>query len=167
MAMSMASGGGRRRRGSRRHGGASAGRMSDINVTPFVDVMLVLLIVFMVAAPLLTVGVPIDLPKTAANPLNEDKEPLNVTVAADGKIYLQDTETPEAEIVPRLLAISANGYDQRIYLRGDKTVDYGRIMEVMTLLNTSGFTRIGLVTDPVPGGKKAAPEKAPTRGTGK
>ena len=162
MGMSTASGGGRKRRGSRRHGGASAGRMSDINVTPFVDVMLVLLIVFMVAAPLLTVGVPIDLPKTSANPLSEDREPLNVTVAADGKIYLQDTETLEAEIIPRLLAISSNGYDQRIFLRGDKTVDYGRIMEVMTLLNTAGFTRIGLVTEPVPGGKKPAP----TRGSG-
>lgn len=165
MAMSMA-GGGRHRRGSRRRGGASAGRMSDINVTPFVDVMLVLLIVFMVAAPLLTVGVPIDLPKTAANPLNEDREPLNVTVASDGKIYLQETETPEDQIVPRLLAISSNGYDQRIYLRGDKTVDYGRIMEVMTLLNTSGFTRIGLVTEPKPGAKKPVPP-AKTRGTGK
>lgn len=156
MAMSMGSGGGRRRRGSRRHGGASAGRMSDINVTPFVDVMLVLLIVFMVAAPLLTAGVPIDLPKTTANPLNEDREPLSVTVAADGKIYLQETETPQDQIIPRLLAISENGYDQRIFLRGDKTVDYGRIMEVMTMLNTAGFTRIGLVTDPVPGGKAAA-----------
>ncbi len=162
MGMSTASGGGRRRRGSRRHGGASAGRMSDINVTPFVDVMLVLLIVFMVAAPLLTVGVPIDLPKTSANPLTDDREPLNVTVTADGKIYLQDTETPEGEIVPRLLAISGNGYDQRIFLRGDRTVDYGRIMEVMTLLNTAGFTRIGLVTEPKTGGSKAAE----TRGSG-
>ncbi len=165
MAMSTASGGGRKRRGSRRHGGASAGRMSDINVTPFVDVMLVLLIVFMVAAPLLTVGVPIDLPKAAANPLNEDREPLNVTVASDGKIYLQDTETAENEIVPRLLAISDNGYDQRIFLRGDRKVDYGRIMEVMALLSTAGFTRIGLVTDTA-GAARATPPPA-TRGTGR
>ena len=164
MAMSMASGGGRKRRGSRRHGGASAGRMSDINVTPFVDVMLVLLIVFMVAAPLLTVGVPIDLPRASANPLTEDREPLNVTVAADGNVYLQDTEIAFDEIVPRLLAISENGYDQRIFLRGDRSVDYGRVMEVMALLNKAGFTRIGLVT--VPPAASATPAPA-TRGTGR
>lgn len=154
------------KRSRKGRGRARSQPMAEINVTPFVDVMLVLLIVFMVAAPLLTVGVPIDLPKTAANPMNEDREPLSVTVAADGRIYLQDTETAQDEIVPRLLAISENGYDQRIFLRGDRSVDYGRIMEVMTLLNTAGFTRIGLVTEPAPGGRKAAPAKSPTRGSG-
>jgi biopolymer transport protein TolR len=129
--------------------------MSDINVTPFVDVMLVLLIVFMVAAPLLAKGVPIELPKTAANELNEDKEPLTVIVGADGIVYLQDTPIGIDDIVPRLLAIAENGYDQRIFLRADRSVDYGRVMEVMGLLNAAGFTQLGLVTDPLPAGAKA------------
>ncbi len=121
--------------------------MSEINVTPFVDVMLVLLIVFMVTAPLLTVGVPVDLPKTRAQPLGQDREPLAVTIRSNGRIYLQNTPVPEDDLVPRLTAIAANGYDQRIFVRGDKSVDYGRVMEVMGLLNAAGFTHIGLVTD--------------------
>jgi len=121
--------------------------MSEINVTPFVDVMLVLLIVFMVTAPLLTVGVPVDLPKTRAPALGQDKEPLSVTVAKDGKIYLQKEAVSEDALVPKLQAISQNGYDQRIFVRGDKTVDYGRVMVVMGLLASAGFTHIGLVTD--------------------
>lgn len=121
--------------------------MAEINVTPFVDVMLVLLIVFMVTAPLLTVGVPVDLPKTKAQPLGQDREPLSVTIKSDGKIYLQNTPVPEDDLVPRLTAIAANGYDQRIFVRGDKAVDYGRVMEVMGLMSSAGFTHIGLVTD--------------------
>ena len=121
--------------------------MSEINVTPFVDVMLVLLIVFMVTAPLLTVGVPVDLPKTRAPALGQDKEPLSVTVSKDGKIYLQKEVVTEEALVPKLQAISQNGYDQRIFVRGDKTVDYGRVMVVMGLLASAGFTHIGLVTD--------------------
>ena len=121
--------------------------MAEINVTPFVDVMLVLLIVFMVTAPLLTVGVPVDLPKTKAPALGQDREPLSITVAKDGKIYLQKQEVPQDELVPKLTAISKNGYDQRIFVRGDKSVDYGRVMEVMGLLSQAGFTHIGLVTD--------------------
>ena len=121
--------------------------MSEINVTPFVDVMLVLLIVFMVTAPLLTVGVPVDLPKTRAPALGQDKEPLSVTVSRDGKIYLQKEAVSEEALVPKLQAISQNGYDQRIFVRGDKTVDYGRVMVVMGLLASAGFTHIGLVTD--------------------
>jgi biopolymer transport protein TolR len=121
--------------------------MSEINVTPFVDVMLVLLIVFMVTAPLLTVGVPVDLPKTRAPALGQDKEPLSVTVSKDGKIYLQKEVVTEDALVPKLQAISQNGYDQRIFVRGDKTVDYGRVMVVMGLLASAGFTHIGLVTD--------------------
>jgi biopolymer transport protein TolR len=121
--------------------------MAEINVTPFVDVMLVLLIVFMVTAPLLTVGVPVDLPKTKAQALSQDREPLSVTVRSNGRIYLQNTPIAEDDLVPRLTAIAANGYDQRIFVRGDKSVDYGRVMEVMALISAAGFTHIGLVTD--------------------
>jgi biopolymer transport protein TolR len=121
--------------------------MSEINVTPFVDVMLVLLIVFMVTAPLLTVGVPVDLPKTKAPALGQDKEPLSITVAKDGKIYLQKEVVTADALVPKLQAISQNGYDQRIFVRGDKTVAYDRVMVVMGLLASAGFTHIGLVTD--------------------
>jgi biopolymer transport protein TolR len=130
--------------------------MSEINVTPFVDVMLVLLIVFMVTAPLLTAGVPVDLPKTRAQALGQDREPLSVTIRSNGRIYLQNTPVTEDDLVPRLSAIAANGYDQRIFVRGDKSVDYGRVMEVMGLLSAAGFTHIGLVTDvakPKPGEK--------------
>lgn len=133
----------RRRRGA-------AGRyapMAEINVTPFVDVMLVLLIVFMVAAPLLTVGVPIELPKTEADALKGDKEPLTVSVDAKGRIFLQDTEVGIGEIVPRVTAIARQGYNERIYVRGDRSVDYGAVMRVMGRLSAAGFTRIGLVTE--------------------
>jgi biopolymer transport protein TolR len=121
--------------------------MAEINVTPFVDVMLVLLIVFMVTAPLLTAGVPVDLPKTHAQPLGQDREPLSVTIRSNGKIYLQNTPVTEDDLVPRLTAIAANGYEQRIFVRGDRSVDYGHVMEVMGLLSQAGFTHIGLVTD--------------------
>ena len=121
--------------------------MSEINVTPFVDVMLVLLIVFMVTAPLLTVGVPVDLPQTRARSLGDDREPLAVTIDKDGQVFLQNTPIAEDELVPKLMAISGNGYTQRIFVRGDRTVDYGKVMQVMGLLNAAGFTRIGLVTD--------------------
>ncbi len=134
------------------HGARGRGRgrrrpMAEINVTPFVDVMLVLLIVFMVTAPLLTVGVPVDLPKTKAQALNQTREPLSVTVKRDGRIYLQNAPIAEDALVPKLTAIAANGYDQRIFVRGDRAVDYGRVMEVMGLLSSAGFTHIGLVTD--------------------
>lgn len=121
--------------------------MSEINVTPFVDVMLVLLIVFMVTAPLLTAGVPIDLPQTRARLLGQDREPLAISIDNAGKVFLQNTEIAVVELVPKLMAISENGYNQRIFVRGDRTVDYGRVMEVMGLLNSAGFTRIGLVTE--------------------
>jgi biopolymer transport protein TolR len=127
--------------------------MSEINVTPFVDVMLVLLIVFMVTAPLLTVGVPVDLPKTHAQALGQDREPLSVTIRKGGRIYVQNTPVGDDDLVPRLTAIAANGYDQRIFVRGDKSVDYGRVMEVMAMISAAGFTHIGLVTDvpkPIP-----------------
>lgn len=121
--------------------------MAEINVTPFVDVMLVLLIVFMVTAPLLTVGVPVDLPKTRAPALGQDREPLSVTIKRDGTIFLQKEQVPEDQLVDKLKAVASNGYDQRIFVRGDKTVDYGRVMVVMGLLASAGFTHIGLVTD--------------------
>ena len=133
-----------------KNGRRSRGRirpMAEINVTPFVDVMLVLLIVFMVTAPLLTVGVPVDLPKTRAQALSQDREPLSVTIKKNGKIYLQNTVIAEDDLVPRLTAIAANGYDQRIFVRGDKSVDYGKVMEVMARISAAGFTHIGLVTD--------------------
>ncbi|HYM18299.1 MAG TPA: protein TolR [Micropepsaceae bacterium] len=123
--------------------------MSEINVTPFVDVMLVLLIVFMVTAPLLTVGVPVDLPQTRAKQLGEDREPLAVSIDKGGKIFLQNSPIDVDALVPKLMAISENGYNQRIFVRGDKEVDYGKVMEVMGLLNSAGFTRIGLVTDSI------------------
>ena len=129
--------------------------MSEINVTPFVDVMLVLLIVFMVTAPLLTVGVPVDLPQTRAKSLGEDREPLAVTIDKGGQIYLQNTPIAIDDLVPKLTAISNNGYNQRIFVRGDRSVDYGTVMQVMGILNSAGFTRIGLVND--------APKKPPQR----
>jgi biopolymer transport protein TolR len=136
--------------GPARHGRRSARRrpLAEINVTPFVDVMLVLLIVFMVTAPLLTAGVPVDLPKTKAQALGQDREPLSVTVKKDGSIYLQNTPVRADELVSKLTAIAQNGYDQRVFVRGDTSVQYGRVMEVMGMLSTAGFTHIGLVTGP-------------------
>jgi biopolymer transport protein TolR len=121
--------------------------MAEINVTPMVDVMLVLLIIFMVTAPLLTVGVPIELPKSEAQQLEGDKEPLTVTVDPEGKIFLQDTEIQLDEIVPKLTAISKNGYDERIFVRGDRRVNYGVVMRVMGTISAAGFRRIALVSD--------------------
>ncbi len=143
-AVQQKSNGGGRRGGRRR---SSYMPMSEINVTPFVDVMLVLLIVFMVAAPLLTVGVPIELPETKAKPLQGDNEPLTVSVNADGKVYLQNTEVELDTLAPKLIAIAKNGYQERIFVRGDRSVDYGYIMKVMGVLNKAGFRRIGLVTE--------------------
>nr|TFG52079.1 MAG: protein TolR [Hyphomicrobiales bacterium] len=131
--------------GGRRGRARRSRPMSDINVTPFVDVMLVLLIVFMVTAPLLTVGVPVDLPETRAPALGQDPEPLAVTIDSAGQIYLQDTLIEIEELVPRLEAIARNGYDQRIFVRGDRAVAYGTVAEIMGLLSSAGFTRIGLV----------------------
>jgi biopolymer transport protein TolR len=121
--------------------------MSEINVTPMVDVMLVLLVIFMVAAPLLTVGVPVDLPKTNAPAINEQKEPLVITINAQGKLFLQNTEVGDDELVPRLQAITQNNPDADIYVRGDRSIDYGRVMEVMGMVSAAGFTKVSLVTD--------------------
>ncbi|PLL12708.1 protein TolR [Tabrizicola sp. TH137] len=138
-------GGGGGRRGRRRRGGAP---MADINVTPFIDVMLVLLIIFMVAAPMLTVGVPIELPETAANALpSEQEEPLAITMTADGRLMIQTTETPPEQLIQRLTAIAAERTSDKIFLRADGSIPYARVAEVMGALNAGGFNNIGLVTD--------------------
>lgn len=141
---------GPRRRGARRR----AGRIAEINVTPFVDVMLVLLIVFMVTAPLLTVGVPVDLPKTAAKQLPAEQAPLTVTVTRDGAIYLGgasgDEDVALDALPSRMQAIAQAGYDQRILLRADTAAAYGRVLEVMAALSSAGYRNLGLITDPLP-----------------
>jgi biopolymer transport protein TolR len=136
-----ASGGHRRRR---RHA-----MMSEINVTPMVDVMLVLLIIFMVSAPLLTVGVPIDLPQTQAKSLDQDKEPLTVSVNDKGQVFLQNSEVPVDELVPKLKAVTEarGGSSERIFVRGDRKVDYGTVMKIMGRLASAGFSRVALVTE--------------------
>jgi biopolymer transport protein TolR len=144
MAGSLQGGGGvrRKRRGHRR----SYTPMSEINVTPFVDVMLVLLIVFMVTAPLLTVGVPVDLPKSQASPISEDTEPLVITVDREGTIYIQETEVPFDNLVTRLNAITDRKPETRIFVRGDREIAYGQIMRVMGRLNGAGFENVALIT---------------------
>ena len=144
MGMSVSSGG-RGGRGHRRRG-RHHGLISEINVTPFVDVMLVLLIIFMVAAPLLTVGVPIDLPETQARAMNSETQPITISVNESGQVYLQETEIPIEEIVPKLAAIAQTGYEERIYVRGDKTADYGTVMKVMARVSAAGYRNLGLVT---------------------
>ena len=120
---------------------------AEINVTPFVDVMLVLLVVFMITAPLLTVGVEVDLPESAATHLPGDDEPLTVTIDDEGALFLQELEIGLDELVPKLRAIAAERPEARIFVRGDKAIDYGRVMAVMGTINAAGFTRVGLVTE--------------------
>jgi len=137
-----AGGGGRRRRGGR------SAAMHEINITPMVDVMLVLLIIFMVAAPMLTVGVPVKLPETAATALpTEQEEPLTVTITADGRLAIQTTEVADAEMIPKLAAIAAERTSKKIFLRADGAIPYERVAQVMGALNAGGFNEIGLVTD--------------------
>ena len=144
MAMAVAQGGGGGRRGRRRGGGKRP--MSDINVTPMVDVMLVLLIVFMVAAPLLTVGVPIDLPQTKAKELNTDSKPITVSVTPAGDIYIGDKPVQLEGLVDAITTQAPGGTDERIYVRGDQTANYGAVMKVMGVLSAAGFSKIGLIT---------------------
>ncbi len=143
MAMSIAQGGSGGRRGKRR---GSRRPMAEINVTPLVDVMLVLLIVFMVAAPLLTVGVPIDLPQTKARELNTESKPITVSVTPEGAIYLGDEVVGLDSLVDAIAAQAANGTEERIYVRADQTANYGAVMKVMGVLSAAGFSRIGLIT---------------------
>ena len=142
--------------------------MAEINVTPMVDVMLVLLVIFMITAPLLTVGVPVDLPKTQAAQINEAIEPLVVTINAEGKIFLQETETDFDSLVPRLQAITGSKPDTRIFVRGDKNVAYGRIMEVMGTISAAGFSKVALIAElprgtPAPAAKPAPQAKPAAR----
>lgn len=137
--------GGSGRRGRGRRGSAV---MSEINITPFVDVMLVLLIIFMVAAPMLTVGVPLELPDTAAKAMPDEQEPpLTVSITADGAIFIQDTAVSDAELIPKLTAIAAERTNDKVFLRADGALDYARVAAVMGALNAGGFNNIGLVTD--------------------
>jgi len=147
MAMSTKSHGNRSQRGRGRSG--RHGLNSEINVTPLVDVMLVLLVVFIVSATVLVQGVPIELPKTDAESLPMQQEPLTVTVDRAGKIFLQEEEVALEELAPKLLALAGEGYEERIYLRGDANGNYGPVMKAMSSINAAGFSNIGLVTDPV------------------
>ena len=122
--------------------------MSEINVTPFVDVMLVLLIIFMLTAPLLTVGVQVDLPESAADSLSEDQEPLTLSINSKGEVFIQEHQVEFKNIVPKILAISKNRTDTRIYVRGDRTINYGRVLEVMGRLSGAGFSKVALISEP-------------------
>ena len=121
--------------------------MSEINVTPFVDVMLVLLIVFMVTAPLLTVGIPVDLPKVKANALTDQKEPLEVTITIEGKVFLGEGQVDIKNLVSRLEIITEQNYETRIYVRGDRIISYGRVLEIMSIINSAGYKKVALVTE--------------------
>src|SRR3954451_14734200 len=145
MATSVAAGGnqGRRRRGERKHR-----PMNEINMTPFIDVMLVLLIIFMVAAPLMTVGVPLDLPQTRAAPLNMDQKPITLSIRQTGQVFLDEAELKDDDIIPRLNATSKQGAEERVYVRGDKKVDYGRVAQVMAIVTGGGYKRVALITEP-------------------
>ena len=140
--------------------------MSEINVTPFVDVVLVLLIIFMVAAPLMTTGVPVDLPRTNATPLNQEQEPLTISVDSQGRIFLQETEVPMEGLVPQLQAILRNQPqgqpERRIFVRGDRAISYGRVMEVMGTVSAAGFSRVALLAEQ-PQGRPAAQPAQPAR----
>ena len=144
MAASMDGGGGRF---SSRGGRYKYRAMSEINVTPFVDVMLVLLIVFMITAPLLTVGVPVDLPKTKAATINDSDEPLVITINKDGAVFVQETELPLDKLVPRLVAITGANPDIRIFVRGDRAINYGTVMEIMGTVSAAGFRKVALVAE--------------------
>lgn len=151
MGMSIKAGGGGRRRGRR----AKAAPMSEINVTPMVDVMLVLLIIFMVAAPLLTVGVPIELPQSQGKQLESNKEPLTISVSANGDVFIGETKVSIDEVADKLKAIAKNGVDEQIFVRGDKGITYGTVMRVMGRISAGGFKKVSLVTEVEEGAAKA------------
>jgi biopolymer transport protein TolR len=161
MAMTASSGPGGN---GHRIGAARYTPMSTINVTPLVDVMLVLLVVFMVTAPLLTVGVPVDLPQTQAPAINEPKEPTVISVTKDGLIFVQETSVPIDTLVEKLQAITGTNPDAVIYVRGDKDINYGRVLEVMSLISAAGFRKVSLVAETPKGGTPAAKpgQPAPT-----
>ena len=145
-------------------GGRSSSRyrpMADINVTPLVDVMLVLLVVFMVTAPLLTVGVPVDLPQTQAPPINEPKEPTVITVNKEGEIFVQDNSIPQDQLVAKLQAVTNSNPDAVLYVRGDKDINYGKVLEVMSLISNAGFHKVSLVAEAPKGGQAPPPQPTP------
>lgn len=142
MAMAMKAGGGKRRRSRK------SAPMAEMNMIPFIDVMLVLLVIFMVAAPLLTVGVPVDLPKTGASQLNIEQKPIAVTIDERGKIFLQEKEIALDRLAPEIQAIAKDGYDERIYVRGAAQVNYGRVAEVLAALKSAGYTKTALINQP-------------------
>ncbi|AOG08828.1 MAG: protein TolR [Alphaproteobacteria bacterium] len=144
--MGMSVGSGSKGGGRRGRRGGKRALVSEINVTPFVDVVLVLLIIFMVAAPMMTVGVPIDLPQTQAQAMSSENQPITVSVNPAGEIYLQETAIPIEEVVPKLQAIATTGYSERIFVRADTAATYGIVMQVMARISAAGFTNIGLVT---------------------
>ncbi|MCJ2017323.1 MULTISPECIES: biopolymer transporter ExbD [unclassified Methylobacterium] len=144
--MGMAAGasqGGKRRRRSRR-----GGPINEINMTPFIDVVLVLLIIFMVAAPMMTVGVPLDLPQSKASPLNSDVKPITLSIRQNGQIFLGEDELTDDTIVPKLMETAKTGTEERVFVRGDKRVDYGRVAQVMAIVTGGGFKKVALVTEP-------------------
>ncbi len=145
----------------RGRGGGRYRPMAEINVTPLVDVMLVLLVIFMIAAPLLTVGVPVDLPRTNAPPITQNTEPLVISVNADGKIFISNTPVDTQSLVPRLEAITGANPDAVLYVRGDREINYGRVLEVMSLISAAGFKKVSLIAEPAGSGKKSAAASAP------
>ena len=135
--------GGKRRRRARR-----SGAINEINMTPFIDVVLVLLIVFMVAAPMMTVGVPLDLPQSKASPLNSDTKPVTLSIRQTGQVFLGEDELTDDTIVPKLTETAKSGFEERVFVRGDKRVDYGRVAQVMAIVTGGGFKKVALVTEP-------------------
>jgi biopolymer transport protein TolR len=135
--------GGRRRRGVPRYGA-----MADINMTPFIDVMLVLLIIFMVAAPLLATGVAVDLPQTKAGPLSIDQKPVSIAINDQGQLFLMDTQIEKDDLIAKLQAVAKDGFDQRIYLRAAKSIPYGQVAEIMASVTAAGYKKVALVTEP-------------------
>ncbi len=138
-----------RKSGRGRRGVPRYGAMADINMTPFIDVMLVLLIIFMVAAPLLTTGVTVDLPRASATALNVDRKPIAVSLNEQGQLYVMDEPIADADLVAKLQAASQSDVDQRIYLRASKAVPYGRVAEIMAAVTTAGYKKVALVTEPL------------------
>ncbi|MBS0272341.1 MAG: protein TolR [Proteobacteria bacterium] len=147
------------KKGSRRR----ANLVAEINVTPMVDVMLVLLVIFMITAPLLTAGVPVDLPKTKASVMNEKEEPLTITVDSKGILYLQETALELSVLIPRLIAITGSNPEARIYVRGDKAISYGQVMEVMGAISEAGFTKVALISELPSGGSSSTPNGKPRK----
>ena len=145
--MGMMAGAAGKKSGRRRRGVPRYGAMAEINMTPFIDVMLVLLIIFMVAAPLLATGVAIDLPETKAGPLNIERKPISISIDEKGQIYFLDAPSKTEELIEKLKSAAKGGFDERIYVRGAKAVNYGRVAEVMSLIMSAGYKKVALVTD--------------------